>query len=60
MRGFLSLYWKLVAWTYRRQIAAQNRHGAAVNRRIAELKDKAREAERRAADVMGATGRGGA
>jgi hypothetical protein len=60
MRGFIALFWRLRAWTYRRQIAAQNRHGAAVNRRIEVLKIKARDADRRARAVMGATGTGGA
>lgn len=53
MRGFLALYWKLVGWSYRRQVAAQNKHGARVNKRIALLTSKARAAERRAERIMG-------
>lgn len=53
MRGVASLYWKLVAWNYRRQARSQNLHAACVNQRIAELTNKARAADRRARDGVG-------
>lgn len=59
-RGWVRIFWLVMAWNYRRQARAQNSHAAAVNQRIAELTDKARDADRRAADVMGETRTGGA
>lgn len=46
-------YWLVSAWNYRRQAKAQNRHAKAVNRRIAELTDLARDADARARLAVG-------
>lgn len=47
-RALARTCWLVLAWNYRRQAKAQNKHAAKVNQRVAYLIEKARAAEEKA------------